>query len=702
MTRINTNVSSLLAQTSLQRSNVSLQESLTRLSTGLRINAGKDDPAGLIASELLRSDISAVQTAISNSERANQIIATADSALGQVSSLLNDIRGLIVEASNDGALSSEQIAANQLQVDTSLEALNRISQTTSFQGRRLLDGSLDFLTTGGTGFSTVTNLQIDQANLGATGEISVDVDISAAAEQASITNSSATATNAQATSTITFAAQAQLTGFDGDGTATLDIDGPGDTDGVTIEFTTDASLDSGDPTAVLDRDENTLTITVDDTTTTTLDDIAAAIEAALDTDGNATAFNTTVSAGDGTDVFDPTTADLTITDDLSADSIDITFATAGPDFNDVTVELALENGLGAGNPRANYDANTKTLLVTIDDTNATATADIATAIQGLDEVQTATATDSTTGVAAFDGDIDPTLTNDTSATSTTGSTGGGTISDDLVFELSGLNGGEVFQFESGTSISQIAAAVNLVSNAIGVSAEDDNGSLILTSTDYGSKAFVDVNVISEGNSGLFGDGLAESRATGADVQATVNGTTASADGNRLSINTSTLDLSLTVDEGSSTDIAFTITGGGALFQLGPDVVSNQQARLGITSVNTAKLGGVSGKLYDLASGGNASLENDPTLAAEIIEEAIIEVTTLRGRLGAFQRTTLDVNIATLNDALINLTDAESAIRDADFAAETARLTRSQILVQSGTAVLQIANSNPQNVLSLLR
>ncbi len=75
---------------------------------------------------------------------------------------------------------------------------------------------------------------------------------------------------------------------------------------------------------------------------------------------------------------------------------------------------------------------------------------------------------------------------------------------------------------------------------------------------------------------------------------------------------------------------------------------------------------------------------------------------LRGRLGAFQRTTLDVNIAALGDSLENLVAAESDIRDADFAAESANLTRAQILVQSGLSVLGIANSNPQNVLSLLR
>jgi len=166
MTRINTNVSSLTAQKTLARSNAQLQQALTRLSTGLRINAGKDDPAGLIASEVLRSDIVSTQRAITNSERANQMIGTADSALGQVNSLLNDIRGLISEAANTGAMSDEQLDANQLQVDSSLEAIDRIAQVTQFQGKRLLDGNLDFITTG-VSSSQITDLQIDQAKYAA-------------------------------------------------------------------------------------------------------------------------------------------------------------------------------------------------------------------------------------------------------------------------------------------------------------------------------------------------------------------------------------------------------------------------------------------------------------------------------------------------------------------------------------------------------
>ena len=171
MTRINTNVSSLVAQNTLGRSNAALNQALTRLSTGLRINTGKDDPAGLIASENLRSDITSIKKAITNTDRANQVIATADSALGQVSSLLNDIRGLVTEAANTGCSVDEQIAANQLQVDSSLEALNRIAQTTTFQGRRCSTAAWTSSPTAGRGFGTVTDLKIDQANLGATGQI---------------------------------------------------------------------------------------------------------------------------------------------------------------------------------------------------------------------------------------------------------------------------------------------------------------------------------------------------------------------------------------------------------------------------------------------------------------------------------------------------------------------------------------------------
>ena len=213
---------------------------------------------------------------------------------------------------------------------------------------------------------------------------------------------------------------------------------------------------------------------------------------------------------------------------------------------------------------------------------------------------------------------------------------------------------------------------------------------------------VAINVLSEGATGGFKAGLSAQLANGTDIVATVNGVRANAKGNTLSINTATLDVSLTVDDGDATSFSFDINGGGALFQLGGDVVSNQQARLGIGSVSTGQLGGASGRLYELGSGQSKSLTTDVTGAAKVIDEVINKVTTLRGRLGAFQRTTLESNSASLSETLNNLNEAQSTIRDADFAKESANLTRAQILVQSGTQVLQLANSAPQNVLSLLR
>jgi flagellin len=132
------------------------------------------------------------------------------------------------------------------------------------------------------------------------------------------------------------------------------------------------------------------------------------------------------------------------------------------------------------------------------------------------------------------------------------------------------------------------------------------------------------------------------------------------------------------------------------------VQTNQQSRIGIQSVNTGILGGSSGRMYQIKSGQSDDLDSDPTTAAQIVDQAITKVTTLRGRFGALQRTTLETNMASLQDTVSNLAEAESAIRDADFAQETARLTRAQILVQSGTQVLAIANQNPQNVLALLQ
>lgn len=674
MTRINTNVSSLVAQSRLNKTNMDLQTSLTRLSTGMRINSGKDDPAGLIASEALRSDITSLNKAISNTNRASQIIATADSALGQVSSLLNNMRGLIVEAANTGAMSDAEIAANQLQVDSSLEAINRIAKTTSFQGRKLLDGSLDFVSNLST-IAAVTDSQINSANLGAAGSLAVDVTIESAATQAALT---ATFDSEEAFATLSFGVR---------GTALTDIDVVADaslTEEITIEYVQDDDVALGTVTAAFDADTNTITVSGNETNAGDIkvDDVAAAIDAlAL----FSASTSSTADAGDFTNGGSPS-ADDTLADTTVA-SIRIEAEDAGSAYNNVKVVLVA----GAATA-AEYTASNKTLTVTyVSGTDDFDT--IAAEIDGLDGF-TATAVSGGSEVA---GGIDAEVEGDTELT------GGEALLADLVFELSGSEGSQAFNFQAGTSVQQMVTAVNLLSDATDVEAEYANGELTFNSTTYGSKSQVAVNVITEGDDGEFQTNLSGIRSSGSDIAARVNGTEANGNGNTLSVNNATLSLSLTIDPASTvTNFNFNITGGGAKFQLGGEVVSNQQARMGIGSLSTSSLGGVNGRLYELGSGQAKALATDPNGAAKVIDEVITKVNSLRGRLGAFQATTLESNLVSLGETVNNLTEAESSIRDADFAQETARLTRAQILIQSGTAVLGIANQSPQNVLGLLR
>ena len=156
--------------------------------------------------------------------------------------------------------------------------------------------------------------------------------------------------------------------------------------------------------------------------------------------------------------------------------------------------------------------------------------------------------------------------------------------------------------------------------------------------------------------------------------------------------------------GSGNTTSFAITGGGAMFQLGPHINTSEQTSIGIKSIVASRLGSTDvGFLNEVATGGAYSLvSGEAGNAAPIIEEAIKQIATLRGRLGAFERNTLDTNINALRITLENVTSSESSIRDADFAQETANLTRSQILVKAGTSVLGIANQTPQSVLSLLQ
>ena len=109
-----------------------------------------------------------------------------------------------------------------------------------------------------------------------------------------------------------------------------------------------------------------------------------------------------------------------------------------------------------------------------------------------------------------------------------------------------------------------------------------------------------------------------------------------------------------------------------------------------------------GFLSQIQSGGLYSLiAGEYQQAQKIVDEAIRQISVLRGRLGAFEKNALETNVNQLGITAENLMAAESAIRDADFAYETSMLARDQILVSAGTSVLALAQQMPQSVLQLL-
>jgi flagellin len=188
MSKINTNVSSLIAQRVLKKNNDSLNTSLQRLSTGLKINSGADDPAGLIASENLRSEKAGITQAIDNAGRASNIIGTAEGGLGEVSSLLTQLQSLVGATANAGGLSAEEVQANQLQVDSILNTVNRIAGATQFEGKKLLNGNYAYQTSNAA-VSAFGNVQVNAARLPDSTAVDVVVNVTNSATTGEVTYS---------------------------------------------------------------------------------------------------------------------------------------------------------------------------------------------------------------------------------------------------------------------------------------------------------------------------------------------------------------------------------------------------------------------------------------------------------------------------------------------------------------------------------
>ncbi|GIV15379.1 MAG: B-type flagellin [Armatimonadota bacterium] len=139
--RINTNTAAMNALRNLTNTSDMFARSIERLSSGLRINRGADDPAGLIISENLRAQMVGLAQATSNAQDAANLVKTAEGALDEIHNLLRTMRQLAVHAANTGVNDLTAVQADQTQIRSALESLNRIAEQTQFGTKKLLDGT---------------------------------------------------------------------------------------------------------------------------------------------------------------------------------------------------------------------------------------------------------------------------------------------------------------------------------------------------------------------------------------------------------------------------------------------------------------------------------------------------------------------------------------------------------------------------------
>ncbi|MHC4696512.1 MAG: flagellin N-terminal helical domain-containing protein [Planctomycetota bacterium] len=290
--------------------------------------------------------------------------------------------------------------------------------------------------------------------------------------------------------------------------------------------------------------------------------------------------------------------------------------------------------------------------------------------------------------------------------------GGVSTTSATTIDVRGTLGSTLLSFASGTTLADIRDALNTVTDVTGVSvvvsAPVTGGAasaLLVNSTTFGSDAFVSVKPIS-GNFIVNGNSGTIVRDVGVDAGVLINNQPATVQGLRADLRTDILDTRIYLTQPFGQSIAstnFSITGGGARFQLAPEISPNGQINVGFSRISAADLGNsVTGMLHTLRSGAENDLAGKNfSTAQNIVEDAIEQVASLRGRLGSIQKEHLETNINSQSITLENVTASESVIRDADIAVEVSALTRAQILVQSAHATLLVANSIPKLVLALL-
>ncbi len=746
---INTNIMSLNAQRSINGAQKTTNSAMQRLSSGLRINSAKDDAAGLAISNRMTSQIRGLDQASRNANDAISLAQTAEGALQESTNILQRVRELAIQSANDTNSSSDRKSL-QAEVNQLKSELTRIAESTTFNGKKLLDGSLDNASFH-IGSEANESISVSISDMRATGlgnnsvtATNGDFGIQAATGQKLATTDGATV-GAAVDGAANNVVGETLSITDADGTVTPITVAANESaaatavklnnvDGVAATASTEVTLSAmslevdggGGNTAGI----STITIDADGTGANNLVVSLAAGNGGAGTDGwtsaeivaeiltdygaASTAIQNTMTLtdnGDGT---------ITVTNSTGED-IHVTLATAGTDDGAMTVT----GGVAGDIALATVGGDT-------DDATAGGTLNIQ-----LDPDKTLTTTNSTDGIflaaTAAAGDV-------SFKAGEADTTGGNNVAAQVV-SLTGPDGSATATIGEDATANTIATAINAESASTGITATAETTATLNGLSQSGTVTFdlsgqnataVSISATVTGTNGAGGDLSALATAindqTGnTGISAAVTSDTnelvlTNSDGYDIKIGnfshsaTAAQTIDVTGGSGNATQLSDDATGYGqdstvvggevklsanAEFQVSSSVAGGSELAAGGSSLFSGAAGAASVSSLSAVNTMDISTKAGANEAIEIATAALSQIDEARGGLGAVQ-SRFESTISNLSSVSENVSAARSRVRDADFATETASLARGQILQQAGMSMLAQANAANQNVLSLLQ
>jgi flagellin len=723
--RINHNLAALNGNRNLKLTTASLTKSMQKLSSGFRINAASDDPAGLVISEQFRAQIAGLNRAIQNSEGSISMIQTAEGALTEINNLLVGMRELAIHAANEGFNDADQLAADQAEIANAIKTIDRIAANTQFGTKKLLDGTKNNIATITT--ANTSGLTVKQSNL-STGLHSISA--TKTADSTSTLNTTSLGLALKNTDGDPYNLEEKIHQIDvvqasdvakkTSGSVSL-----ADAFGNNLSIATTAAVarinnsatvtgaaaagNAGSYTVVLNYQENgespsgNQSLTFDVAAGATKADVASALQTQINLN-SALAGKVTVRASSNNLIVE--TANAGAQYSVKVEDSTTTATTAYFDFT------TGQSSRGESNDSISFTINTEK------NSNVTATATIHEgSYSSLSALVTALNGSATTGLTAAFGTVKNGAPSDIVAS----------LVNSNYLQFATQDEGSAYSIklnDASPTSGNIINALKLTSDTLANTGTDalvsfDGYTNAVTKVKYGNTNDVTLKNKVDGSAGQgtlemtvntalngvkLGNLLLDVKAAKFDVRldggpatsvsAGVNQNVFNADRSQSLL----VNYGLTAQGGSET---INNTDQSLVFQIGANV--GQTAAIAIRNLAAGSLGkNLPGNMFMSLSTIDVTTVQGAQDAQSIIDAAINEVSTTRGTLGSFQKNTLESNLRNLRIAAQNLTASESQIRDTDMAEEMSEFTKNQILVQAGTSMLAQANQMPQVVLSLFQ